>query len=209
MPILSSFKSKFITFEGIERSGKSTNIATVFELLRENGVDVITTREPGGTLVGEKIRDIVLGHSVETITPEAELLLFFASRAQHIHHVIKPALRMGKCVLCDRFTEASYAYQGGGRGISMHYIEGLENMVQGSLRPDLVLIFDVSVELSFARTKNRGAEDRIEIEQLEFFERVRNAYLERAKKNPSIYKIIDASKPLEELNQTLKDLFIV
>ena len=191
--------ARFITLEGGEGVGKSTNLQFIQQLLQERQIDVVVTREPGGTGLAEKIRDLLLEKNVETITSQAELLLVFAARAQHIQHVILPALQQGRWVLCDRFTDATYAYQGGGRNLGPQMISCLEQLVQGDLRPDLTLLLDAPVEIGLQRAKRRGKLDRFEIEQVEFFQRVRQAYLQRASLDQKRYKIIDASLPLVEV----------
>jgi len=211
MSIFPDFSGKFITFEGIEGVGKSTNITFVAELLQQKGVEVLLTREPGGTPMGEELRRILLAHHTEEVLPETETLLLFAGRAQHVHNLIAPALRAGKCVLCDRFTDATYAYQGGGRGISTTFISTLEQMVQGDLRPDLTLLFDLPVDIGLQRAKSRTANssvDRFEAEELTFFMRVRKQYLARAKIASARYKIIDASQPLAEVQSNLRQLLV-
>jgi dTMP kinase len=195
---------KFITFEGIEGVGKSTQIKLFTENLVKADVEVVTTREPGGTEIAEAIRTVLLSHYAEKMTPTAEMLLLFASRAQHISSVIKPALQDGKCVVCDRFTDATYAYQGGGRGIYLQNILQLENLVQGDLRPDLTLLLDIpDVNLCLTRAKGIGTGDRIEIEELSFFERARKIYLARANGNPARFRIIDAAKPVAEVQEAI------
>lgn len=204
MSALKNCAGKFITFEGIEGVGKSTQVILFAEALREADVEVVTTREPGGTEVAEAIRSVLLAHRDEKITPIAELLLLFAARSQHIVTVIKPALKAGKCVICDRFTDATYAYQGGGRGIYLQNILDLENLVQGDLRPDFTLLLDIpDINLALTRARGIGTGDRIEIEQLSFFERARKIYLARANGNPSRFKIIDADKPVPEVQQAV------
>ena len=191
---------KFITFEGIEGVGKSTQVSLITEELKRAGVDIVTTREPGGTEIAEAIRGVLLAHYAETMTSTTELLLLFAARAQHIATVIKPALAAGKCVICDRFTDATYAYQGGGRGVYLQNILQLENLVQGDLRPDLTILLDIAdVNMCIKRAKGIGTGDRIEIEEISFFERVRKLYLARANGNPARFKVIDASKTIAEL----------
>ena len=187
---------RFITLEGGEGVGKSTNLQFIQQLLLEKQVEVIVTREPGGTELAEKIRHFLLEKNDEVITSHAELLLIFAARAQHIQHVILPALQKGCWVLCDRFTDATYAYQGGGRNMDTHLIGWLEEFVQASLRPDLILLLDAPVETGLQRAKHRGKLDRFETEQIDFFQRVRQAYLQRASLDPERYKIIDAGLPL-------------
>lgn len=199
---LKNCAGKFITFEGVEGVGKSTQITLVAEALQKVGVETIVTREPGGTQIAEEIRNILLTHHTEVMTPIAELLLLFASRAQHIASVISPALKAGSCVLCDRFTDATYAYQGGGRGISSEKISQLENLVQGDLRPDFTILLDGSdVESCLKRAKGTGAGDRIEAEKLDFFERSRKIYLARANSNAARYSIISAANPILDVQQ--------
>lgn len=206
MPLFTSFAGKFITFEGIEGVGKTTNIRYVADLINQiTGIETVISREPGGTPMAEAIRKILLAHYQETVLAETETLLLFAGRAQHVQNIIVPALQAGKCVLCDRFTDATYAYQGGGRGISLEFIKSLEKMVQGELRPDLTLVFDLPVSIGLDRAKGRGASDRFEAEELDFFERVRAAYLTRAKFNDK-YQVIDASQPLTAVQQHLREL---
>lgn len=190
---------RFITLEGGEGVGKSTNLRFISQILQQRGLSVTLTREPGGTALAEKIRGLLLEQHQESIAPTAELLLVFAARAQHLRHVIQPALRRGDWVLSDRFTDATYAYQGGGRNMDTATIAWLEHLVQGELRPDLTLVLDAPVEIGISRARHRGELDRFESERLEFFERVRQAYLQRAAENPRRYKIIDAAQPLPEV----------
>lgn len=197
---LKACAGKFITFEGIEGVGKSTHIKLLAEDLQRNDVQTTLTREPGGTKIAEEIRAILLKHNDEVLTPTTELLLLFAARAQHIAKVIKPALQQGNCVLCDRFTDATYAYQGGGRGVYLQNILQLENLVQGDLRPDFTILLDATdIDLCLSRAKGVGTGDRIEIEERSFFERARKIYLARANGNPTRFKIIDALKPISEV----------
>lgn len=202
---------RFITLEGCEGVGKSTNLRFVETLLTERQIDVVVTREPGGTELAENIRNLLLTKHHESVTPKAELLLMFAARSQHIYHVILPALQRGAWVLCDRFTDATYAYQGGGRKMDTGTIAWLENTVQGDLRPDLTLLLDAPVEIGMRRARNRGLLDRFESEQLEFFERVREAYRQRAHLYPDRYAIIDAALPLPEvqgqIGKAIDDLY--
>lgn len=198
--------AKFITLEGGEGSGKSTNIAYVCELMKKNKIDFVLTREPGGTEVAEKIREILLSHHDESLSSMAELLLVFAARAQHIEKVIKPALERGQWVVCDRFTDATYAYQGVGRALGKEKVELLENFVQGSMRPDKVILLDLDVSLGFERVVQRGEKDRFEVEEQVFFERVRSGYLERANQNPDGYAVVDASQPLDKVQADLQQL---
>lgn len=183
----------FITLEGVEGAGKSTQMQRIRRWLEEHGHEVIETREPGGTEIAELIRDVVLhGHHPE-MAPRTELLLIFAARAQHVHELIRPALERGLCVLCDRFSDASHAYQGGGRGISESEIEALEGVAHPGLQPDLTLLLDLPVDAGLERASGRGSEDRFETESLAFLERARSHYLGRAKKHPDRFVVIDAS----------------
>ena len=195
---------RFITLEGGEGVGKSTNLRFIQTLLADRQIDILVTREPGGTELAEQIRHLLLAKRHESITPEAELLMMFAARSQHIHHVILPALQQGKWVLCDRFTDATYAYQGGGRNMDVQTIAWLEQTVQGDLRPDLTLLLDAPVETGMQRAQNRGLLDRFESEQRSFFERVRQAYQQRASQAPERYLIIDASLPLPEVQSQIR-----
>lgn len=195
---------RFITIEGIEGVGKTTNIEFIHSLLKDAGREVVLTREPGGTPIGEDIRELLLGHKHDGMSDDTELLLMFAARAEHLHKVIRPALIAGKDVLCDRFTDATYAYQGGGRGIAVKHIEVLENWVQAELRPDLTLLLDVPVAVGLDRAGKRSAPDRFEKEKHEFFERVREMYLQRAKAEPQRYCIIDASQPLVDVQSQIR-----
>jgi dTMP kinase len=196
-------KGLFITLEGGEGVGKSTNLVFIKQLLEDNGISVITTREPGGTILAEKIRQLLLENSDETISENTELLLMFAARSQHIYHVIKPALDQGQWVLCDRFTDATFAYQGGGRNMDVSMIEWLEQKVQGTVRPDLTLLLDAPVETGMNRAKSRGKLDRFESEKHTFFEKVRKSYLQRAKKNPLQSKIINANQALDKVQNEI------
>jgi dTMP kinase len=188
-------KPRFITLEGGEGVGKTTNLAFIEDYLTQRGVDLLRTREPGGTPLGERIRGLLLDS--EGMNSSAELLLVFAARAQHLEEVIRPALGAGRWVLCDRFTDASYAYQGGGRGLDLSVIGFLEQWIQAGLQPDLTLLLDTSIEVGMARVQERAATDRFESESLGFFEKVRGAYLERADKYPERIKRVDASGSLE------------
>jgi len=196
----------FITLEGPEGAGKSTNREYLAEHLRAQGVDVVLTREPGGTPLAERIRELLLAPSDEKMDADTELLLVFAARAQHLAEVIRPALARGAVVLCDRFTDATYAYQGGGRGLSLERIATLEQFVQGDLRPDLTLVFDLPVEIGLSRAAARGRLDRFEQEGQAFFEAVRQAYLARAQAAPQQYTLIDASQSLVQVQQALDAL---
>ncbi|MDF2489175.1 MAG: tmk [Pseudomonas sp.] len=196
----------FITLEGPEGAGKSTNRDYLAARLREQGLDVVLTREPGGTPLAERIRELLLAPSDETMHSDTELLLMFAARAQHLARVIRPALARGAVVLCDRFTDATYAYQGGGRGVSIDRIATLETFVQGGLRPDLTLVFDLPVEIGLARAAARGRLDRFEQEGLAFFEAVRQAYLQRAGREPQRYRLLDAAQSLEAVQAAIDGL---
>jgi len=189
-------RGKFLTVEGTEGVGKSTNLAFIHTCLQSQGIDVVVTREPGGTPLAEQIRELLLAKRDESVDETAELLLVFAARAQHIAQVIKPALARGAWVLSDRFTDATYAYQGGGRGLSTQTILQLESLVQGDLRPDLTLILDIDVELGLNRARQRGELDRFESETIGFFERVRSAYRERAEQSPERYSLVNAGQDL-------------
>jgi len=190
-------KPRFITLEGGEGVGKTTNLAFIEDYLTSRGIDLLRTREPGGTPLGERIRGLLLDS--EHIDDATELLLVFAARAQHITEVIRPALAAGRWVLCDRFTDASYAYQGGGRGIDFSVIEFLEQWVQAELQPDLTLLLDTPIEVGMSRVRQRGVMDRFESEQFDFFEKVRAAYLKRADHCPGRIKQVDASGSLESV----------
>jgi len=191
--------SRFITLEGGEGAGKSTMLAFIEAWLRNHDHRVLVTREPGGTELGERVRELLLHRHELHISPETETLLMFAARAEHLEHVIRPALRAGTTVLCDRFTDATYAYQGGGRGVQKERIATLEHWVQGELRPDLTLLLDVPVEVGLGRANSRSEPDRFEREQQVFFERVRRCYLDRAASDPARIRIIDASLPPAEV----------
>lgn len=193
----------FITLEGGEGAGKSTNLAFTQEWLKRAGREVIITREPGGTELGERIRDILLHRHELHMTPESETLLMFAARAEHIIKVIRPALAAGKIVLCDRFTDATYAYQGGGRGIPAERIAVIEGWVQEDLQPDLTLLFDIPVEAGRQRAGQRSEPDRFEQENNEFFTRVRMAYLARAANDPRRVHVIDANQSLPRVEHQI------
>ena len=190
---------KFITLEGGEGAGKSTVLHAVRDLLTQRSLDVVVTREPGGTPAGEAIRHVLLDPALRGMCAETELLLMFASRAQLVRETIQPALAAGRWVLADRFTDASFAYQGGGRGQPLARIVELENWAAVGLMPDLTLLLDVPVAEGLKRANGRGAADRIEMENAEFFERVRAAYRERAAAQPQRFRLIDASRPLAEV----------
>jgi dTMP kinase len=196
---------KFITLEGIEGVGKTSNLNFIKELLESSGHDCVVTREPGGTNLGEALRGLLLSHSDENMSPDAELLMMFAARAEHLSKVILPAIENGQTVLCDRFTEATYAYQGGGRQLDVEKISRLEDWVQGELRPDLTIILDAPVEIGRARAGKRSEPDRIEKEQDDFFHRVRDAYIELAAQHPQRICLIDASKELAEVQEQIHE----
>lgn len=199
-------RGHFITVEGGEGAGKSSNLAFVQSLLETAGKPVLFTREPGGTPLGESIRELLLGHQHTGMGDETELLLMFAARAEHLHRKILPALAQGTWVLCDRFTDASYAYQGAGRGIAREKIAMLEKFVQGELRPDLTLLLDLPVETGLARAGSRSAPDRFEREQQVFFDKVRQGYLRIAAEEPERVRIIDASPALVEVQRQIADV---
>lgn len=195
---------KFITVEGIEGAGKTTCMQVVTEVIEHQGINAIHTREPGGTDLGEDLRNLLLGHKHTGMSDDAELLMMFAARAEHIAQKIQPALDDGKWVLCDRFTDATYAYQGYGRGIPLEKIAGLENWVQGELRPDLTLLMDLPVEVGMERAGKRSAPDRFESEAWDFFERIRQGYLSIAAEQPSRVKVIDASQDLPDVQAQVR-----
>lgn len=188
---------RFITIEGGEGVGKSTNLAFVEQFLMDRGLSVLVTREPGGTELGERLRALLLEHMHDAPVPMAELLMIFAARAQHLTTVIEPALVRGEWVLCDRFTDATYAYQGAGRGVDVAVIEQLEALVQGCRRPDATLLLDVVPEMGLARAGRRGSLDRFEREEVEFFERVRQGYLNRSRRDPGRWRVVDAGQSLD------------
>lgn len=194
----------FITIEGTEGVGKTTNIAYIRLCLSNHGIEPVMTREPGGTDLAESIRVLLLEPREEPMAELTELLLIFAARAQHLSRKIKPALDAGQWVLCDRFTDATYAYQGGGRLLDKSTISNLESLVQGELRPDLVLILDIEPEIGLQRARQRGEPDRFEQETLQFFRRVRAAYLQRVTEDPDRYLIIDAGQPLEHVQRQIQ-----
>ena len=197
-------RGKFITVEGVEGGGKSTNIAYIAEQLEKSGIDFILTREPGGTEVAEAIRNVLLATELPAMHSDTELLLMFAARAEHIQKKILPALNEGKWVICDRFTDSSYAYQSGGRGIPAEKITALETWVQGDLRPDATLLFDLDADVGLARTRTRGEADRFEKEAIDFFNAVRSKYLSMAEEHPERYRIINAQQDLGGVQQQLQ-----
>ena len=197
-------RGKFITIEGGEGAGKSTMVERITDWLQSLGHEVIRTREPGGTVLAEKIRAILLDDEHMDLCSQAELLLLFASRAQHLDELIRPALKRGTTVLCDRFTDASWAYQGGGRQMSTDLIARLEQMVHGDLQPDLTLLLDLPVELGLDRAARRSEADRFEQESRRFFERVRQAYLDRAASQSDRFAVIDASGDVDQVWSQIK-----
>jgi len=201
-----SHRGVFITLEGGEGVGKSTNLAYVAELVQAAGHAVVVTREPGGTPLAERIRELLLQRAGEGVAETTELLLIFAARAQHIERVIRPALAQGKWVVCDRFTDATYAYQGGGRGLDTDAIDQLQQLVQRGLEPDLTLLLDAPTEIGQGRARARGELDRFESEQTAFFERVRQAYLLQAQRYPQRFRIVDAAQPLAAVQSQLLHL---
>ena len=199
-------QGQFITVEGSEGVGKSSNLAFIEDYLRNAGIDIVRTREPGGTPLGESVRELLLDARQTAMCDDMELLLMFAARAQHLAEVIRPALEAGKWVLCDRFTDATYAYQGGGRSVPMERIQKLEGWVQGDLRPDHTLLLDMPVADGLQRAGARSEPDRFEQEQHAFFERVRETYLTRAKQEPARIHVIDASPALDVVQAHIADV---
>ena len=199
-------RGRFITMEGGEGAGKSTMMGRVADWLENAGHRVVRTREPGGTDLAEKLREILLDRNNISLSGRAELLLLFAARAQHLEELIRPALVRGDWVLCDRFTDATWAYQGGGRGLPRDEIGSLETLVHGDLQPDLTLLLDLPVELGMKRAARRSQADRFEQESTLFFERVRNAYLERAEAAPERFAVIDAASNMEEVWSQIKSV---
>jgi dTMP kinase len=197
-------RGRFITLEGLDGAGKSTHLVWLVDTLRARGKTVVQTREPGGTPLGEKLRALLLADPMHL---ETEALLMFAARREHIAQVIEPALARGDWVVCDRFTDASFAYQGGGRGLAREKLAILEEWVQAGLQPDLTMMFDVSTEVARGRVTGMGRElDRFEREQAEFFERVRNEYLARAAASKGRMCVIDASRPIEQIKTSLEEI---
>lgn len=201
-------KGQFITFEGVEGAGKTTNISFVADKIKKAGYDILLTREPGGTTTGEAIRNILISKDLPEMHHQTELLLMFAARSEHLHRKIIPALEQGTWVLCDRFTDASYAYQGAGRGIKTQNIKILETLVQETLRPDITFLFDLEADIGLARAKSRGETDRFEQQQIDFFNRVRSEYLKMAEAEPKRFRIIEAQHDLnivqQQINQKLE-----
>ncbi len=194
---------RFITFEGIDGAGKSTHIQFVADLLGAQNRQVVVTREPGGTALGEKLREMLLHDKMNL---ETEALLMFAARREHIAEVIEPALKRGDWVISDRFTDASFAYQGGGRGLDLHKMRQLEAWVHPHLQPDLTLLFDVSPEVAQTRLEAARSPDKFEREKSAFFNKVRDEYLRRAKEFPGRFRIIDSSRSIEAIRETIREL---
>ncbi|HIL94002.1 MAG TPA: dTMP kinase [Cycloclasticus sp.] len=194
---------KFLTLEGVEGVGKTTNLNFIANYLEKAGKAIITTREPGGTAIAEEVRGLLLNHHDESLCDESELLLMFAARAQHLKEVIKPALAAGKWVVCDRFTDATYAYQGGGRHFKMTDIAWIEQFVQKGLTPDKTVLLDLSVEVGLQRAASRSEPDRFESEKQVFFEDVRRVYLDRAEAEPDRFCVVDASQSIEQVQQSI------
>ncbi|UCE76277.1 MAG: dTMP kinase [Gammaproteobacteria bacterium] len=196
----------FLTFEGGEGAGKSTNLDYVRDRLEAAGIPLLLSREPGGTALGEQIRALLLTPENKGMSSDAELLLMFAARAEHLHKVIIPALQRGTWVLCDRFTDATYAYQGGGRGIPSERIAVLEDWVQGGFQPDMTILFDLPIDVGMQRAGQRGELDRFEQEDVSFFEAVRASYRERARQHPRRFRVVDASLELDAVRQQLDEI---
>jgi len=199
-------KGLFITFEGVEGAGKTTNIEYIAEKIQKAGHEILLTREPGGTTTGEAIREILISKDLPEMHHTTELLLMFAARAEHLNRKIIPALEQGKWVLCDRFTDASYAYQGAGRGIDSNKIKLLENLVQNDLRPDYTFLFDLDANIGLARAQSRGETDRFEQQHIDFFNRVRAQYLKMAEENKERYRIINAQFDLKTVQKQISSL---
>ncbi|RLA47929.1 MAG: dTMP kinase [Gammaproteobacteria bacterium] len=197
-------RGKFITVEGTEGVGKSTNISCIEQWLSSKGIEFITSREPGGTELGEEIRGLLLGHRSTPVDDMAELLLVFSARAQHLSEKILPALNKGIWVLCDRFTDATFAYQGSGRGLDTGLINTLAEMVQKQLQPDLTLMLDIDPEIGLARVDGRGERDRFESQEIAFFERVRQGYRKQIARQPARFRVIDASQTQKQVAQDVR-----
>ncbi len=199
-------RGKFITFEGIDGAGKSTHVDWLAECLRARGLTVRVTREPGGTALGEKLRELLLN---EPMHLETETLLMFAARREHLAQVIEPALKRGEWVVCDRFSDATYAYQGGGRGLERHKLHQLEHWVHEHLQPDLTLLFDLPLDVARERIAVASRRlDRFEQERADFHERVRHAYLERAHAHPERMRVIDANDTLNNIRKRLEEIIV-
>lgn len=200
-------RGKFITIEGGEGVGKTTNIKFIQSLLAERGIDSVVTREPGGTPLAEEIREVLIANREERVVTETELLLMFAARAQHLNELILPNIEQGVWVISDRFTDATYAYQSGGRGVPASKVALLESFVQGEFRPELTLLLDAPIDVGMQRARKRGKLDRFEEEQREFFEKVRGNYLNRASQEPERFKIVDAAQSLAQVQAAIKAHF--
>ncbi len=196
-------RGKFITLEGSEGVGKTTNLQFIQSRLESKGIELLVTREPGGTPLAEEIREMLLAKRDENFDVTAELLLMFAARSQHLNQVIKPAIEKGTWVLCDRFTDATFAYQGYGRNVDLEQIETLEKLVQGDVQPDATFLLDIDVEVGLERARARAALDRFEDEKISFFERVREGYLARANKFSDRFYIVDAGQPLNDVQRDI------
>lgn len=199
-------KGRFITVEGVEGAGKTTCLNLLKAAIEACGIELVVTREPGGTQLGEELRELLLGHKHTGMSDDAELLMMFAARAEHLKQKIEPALNSGKWVLCDRFTDATYAYQGGGRELGMQRIADLETWVQGDRRPDMTVLMDLPVEQGLERAGKRSQPDRFESEALAFFERVRTAYLAIASAQPERVKTVNASRTLDEVSASVSEV---
>jgi dTMP kinase len=197
---------KFITVEGIEGVGKSTNVVHLTKAIEARGFPVITTREPGGTPMAERIREMLIEHGDEPMSDVAELLLMFASRSLHVNNVIVPALASGTWVVCDRFVDASRAYQGGGRGLPMEAIDEIATLVLGDLKPDVTILLDAPVDTGMSRADKRGAPDRIETERAAFFERVRDCYLGLAASDPDRFVVVDATADMDTVRASVESI---
>ena len=198
-------RGRFITVEGIEGTGKSTNIEFLTSIVQSYGIEVITAREPGGTPLAEQIRELLLAHREENLPPLTELLLFFASRSVMLKNLVIPALEMGNWVICDRFTDATRAYQGAGRGLDISVIEQLAEWVHGGLQPDLTVLLDAPAELGLSRVKSRGQGDRMDSQELIFYEKVRTAYLNLAEENPEQFVVVDATRSLAGVQNSIRE----
>lgn len=201
-----SVRGHFITLEGGEGAGKSTNLEYICERLRAAGINLLVTREPGGTELGERIRELLLDPGNKAMHADTELLLMFAARAQHLRQTVWPALERGEWVICDRFTDATFAYQGGGRGLDMERIDQLQHWVQDGFQPCMTLLFDLPVDIGLERAGKRGELDRFEQEKQAFFERVRQAYLNRAEAEPQRFRVIDAGRELADVQAQIDPL---
>ena len=200
-------QGKFITLEGIDGAGKTTHLSWLAGVLRERGIAVTVTREPGGTQTGERLRELLLDRA-QRLQPETETLLMFAARREHLEQVIVPALRAGNWVLCDRFTDATFAYQGGGSGVPWERIQALEQWVQGGLQPDVTVFFDVMPQIGRSRSSRIKSPDRFEQEDEAFYQRVREGYLRRAREHPSRIRVVDAGADLPEVRKQLDEIVL-